>query len=92
VEERYTPGLVWIILTEGGNSVEEELDVRVGLSFLPTPQRTFLTLLSQGQTATYAARKVGLKGNLTTIKVKAVKALTDVINGTQVVKGETSAT
>ena len=79
--ERYSPGAVWSILMDGSDDPDEVIDVQVGLGRLPIEEQTFLKLLQQGQTVSYAMQELGLKGNQTRIKRQVVQHLTDIING-----------
>lgn len=74
--------MVWSILIEGSEDIDELIDIQVGLARLPLPQRTFLVLLSQGYPAAYAMKQAGIKGNSTRWKWEALKQVTRFINGT----------
>jgi hypothetical protein len=81
MEDAYTPGKVWEILSEGTDAVEELGDVQVGLQRLPDKQRTYLNLLANGWTGSAAMRASGLTGNQTRQKREAIIELTRLING-----------
>ncbi len=77
----YTPGSIWTILTSGTDDIDVFIDVHRGLSQLPMPERTFLTLLAHGQTGRYALHESELKGNQTVLKRRILLKLTAIING-----------
>ena len=78
--------MVWSILMDGTEDVDAWIDVRqVGLAELPEPQRSFLTLLTQGYTANEAKELLGLSGTTTQLKRDALLTLTRLVNGERVV-------
>jgi len=77
----YTPGLVWSVLTEGSEDVDELLDVQVGLTHLPPAESTFIVRLGQGYTGEQAMSESGLKGNQTRLKQGILMKLTEIVNG-----------
>lgn len=78
--ERYTPGQVWSILTEGSEDPDEEIDVQVGLTHLPPAESTFIVRLGQGFTGEQAMSESGLHGNQTRLKQSILMRLTAIIN------------
>lgn len=78
--ESYTPGKVWSILSEGEATVDELIDLEVGLAAVSQEDRDFLVALAQGYTASSTMKKLGLRGNQTRYKREAVARLTKAMN------------
>jgi len=77
----YMPGEIWGILVHGSEELDQVIDVRRAMSMLPDQERTFMTLLAQGQTGKYALHASGLRGNQTLLKRRILMRLTEIING-----------
>ena len=76
----YTPNSIWDIMVSGSEDPDENMDVVLGVGKLPTPQRIYIVLLSQGYTGAYAMRKAGLNGNSTRLRRTVLQSLAQVIN------------
>lgn len=80
----HTTHTVAVMLRNAEIEKEDELDLWAALQQLPYPSGALIRLYMQGYSPTEAVKKLGLKDNPHRTFVRGLRALRDILNGSEV--------